>query len=873
MNSVAPMGLRWRALMAALWCVVAPTAMAQALFPGPQIRSATTVTDPAGRAPELARLARAQNGRAVLVWKSGRQVLVQRLDADAQALGSPAVAFDFISGTRIDRIEVAASDDSHVIVVATSREGSVEDNLHVQRFTAAGAPIAQEWEDSIGSAIYGSVTDAPGTELCPRAVRYNQPAVSMDSAGNYGLTWSRTVYAMCLSSTPVLSSRVYYRYVPAVGAAPADPVLIYEVEIADPYNADLGQTTIVWRRPTVALADDGLAVVGWVAGVGTNVVRKPLLARRVRENDIDGAAFEVVTNQRYVEQPVIERAGTGFVAAWTMREETEFGLGRQRSWLRRLDADGALAGAALEMPLSEGLIAVATEADGTFTGFVRNNLGGWNNGRRFASDNSYLGHYYISGTFSSEDSSDLGPAALSAAAVDGDYLMVHRDGEDRLQVVEYGGPQGTKVLDFRASRTTVPVNGGPQDVLLRWASNAEGKCDLYGTWQGRADPAGSRNVGPWATPGDRQFQMVCPGATGPGPLNKTVTISVTQDGSAPAPTLTLTVSPATIALGESASLQWSSENAQGCVASGNGWVAGDRAITGSENVQPLAAGQFQFTLNCSGTGGEVEKTATLTVQGDATPDAFSFVAVNDAQPSTVVESEAVTVQGLNIAAAVSVAGGEYRIGNGAWTSAGGMLQPGETVQLRLTAAAEGGATRTATLTVGGVSASFSVTTHLPAEETSTGTIDVPGGEVVLSTVGGDIVNARAVPEPSGAPDDRSYPHGFFAFDIENVAPGASVTVQIALPAGSRPDRYVKCNAAGTSCSDFAGATFAANLVTLVLTDNGAGDNDPTPGRISDPGAPAQVIEPVAGQKGSGGAMPFWLWMLALLPWLRRLSRS
>lgn len=95
---------------------------------------------------------------------------------------------------------------------------------------------------------------------------------------------------------------------------------------------------------------------------------------------------------------------------------------------------------------------------------------------------------------------------------------------------------------------------------------------------------------------------------------------------------------------------------------------------------------------------------------DTTPDAFSFTSVTGATPGSAVESAAITVQGIDAAAAISITGGQYSVDGGAFTSASGTVENGQTVVLRITAASGNAATNTATLTIGGISAGFSVTT-------------------------------------------------------------------------------------------------------------------------------------------------------------------
>ena len=79
----------------------------------------------------------------------------------------------------------------------------------------------------------------------------------------------------------------------------------------------------------------------------------------------------------------------------------------------------------------------------------------------------------------------------------------------------------------------------------------------------------------------------------------------------PAPTVTIGVSPASITLGQSATLTWSTANATACTASG-AW-SGSEGTSGTMSVTPTAAGSFGYVLTCTGAGGSGNSTATLTV--------------------------------------------------------------------------------------------------------------------------------------------------------------------------------------------------------------------------------------------------------------------
>lgn len=104
---------------------------------------------------------------------------------------------------------------------------------------------------------------------------------------------------------------------------------------------------------------------------------------------------------------------------------------------------------------------------------------------------------------------------------------------------------------------------------------------------------------------------------------------------------------------------------------------------------------------------------TITVDArDATPDAFGFMSRNDVARNAVIASEVVLLSGMTSPAAISVTGGEYSIGcaDGGYTAAAGNIDPGETVCVRHTSSSAFGTDTVTTLTIGGVSGTFTSTT-------------------------------------------------------------------------------------------------------------------------------------------------------------------
>jgi sugar lactone lactonase YvrE len=111
-----------------------------------------------------------------------------------------------------------------------------------------------------------------------------------------------------------------------------------------------------------------------------------------------------------------------------------------------------------------------------------------------------------------------------------------------------------------------------------------------------------------------------------------------------------------------------------------------------------------------GGGSTTPPPAPLPPPPDSEPDAFTIQAVGDAPRGSAVASQAVQVLGINMPANVSIAGGEYSVNGGAFTSAAGTVANAQGIVVRVTAASAPGGVAEATLTVGSVAARFTVTT-------------------------------------------------------------------------------------------------------------------------------------------------------------------
>lgn len=107
-------------------------------------------------------------------------------------------------------------------------------------------------------------------------------------------------------------------------------------------------------------------------------------------------------------------------------------------------------------------------------------------------------------------------------------------------------------------------------------------------------------------------------------------------------------------------------------------------------------------------------TTVTTTASDGTPFALAFMPRLGVEPSTEQRSQAVLINGMSVARPVRIQGGEYRIREGetwgGWTSADGIVAPGNRIQVRHISAANPSTSTHTELAVGRVSARFTSTT-------------------------------------------------------------------------------------------------------------------------------------------------------------------
>ncbi|MDB2562105.1 Ig-like domain-containing protein [Sulfurimonas sp.] len=131
-------------------------------------------------------------------------------------------------------------------------------------------------------------------------------------------------------------------------------------------------------------------------------------------------------------------------------------------------------------------------------------------------------------------------------------------------------------------------------------------------------------------------------------------------------------------------------------------------------LRGVRSSDFDTTTTVAVTVGNVIGEFKITTMSDpfvadTTPNAFMFPSKFGQAISTNIDSNATTISGINTSTSISITGGEYSIDNGGFTSTEGNITNGQSVVVRHNIATFD-TQETATLTIGGVSATFKAKT-------------------------------------------------------------------------------------------------------------------------------------------------------------------
>ena len=227
----------------------------------------------------------------------------------------------------------------------------------------------------------------------------------------------------------------------------------------------------------------------------------------------------------------------------------------------------------------------------------------------------------------------------------------------------------------------------------------------------------------------------------------------------------------------------------------------------SITVRLTSSDSSSTSSNVTLTIGGVSDTFSVTTV-DTIPDAFTFTDQTGVPLNSLRESNSITVAGITGPASISITlGGEYKIGAGSYTSASGTVNNGDTITVRQTSSGSFSTTTNATLTIGGVSDTFSVTTlnntydgngdgipdYQQPNVASMNTFSGLDLVTLASPNGTTLANAQAKdnPSPGNSPSGVTFPYGFFDFTVNGLTPGGATTVTLYLPSGAAPNTYYK----------------------------------------------------------------------------------
>lgn len=196
----------------------------------------------------------------------------------------------------------------------------------------------------------------------------------------------------------------------------------------------------------------------------------------------------------------------------------------------------------------------------------------------------------------------------------------------RAQQTGTGGSTPAPTVTLSASKTSVTSGSA---VVLAWTSTNSTSCTGTGFATGAA-LSGSISVTPTV---NTTYAVTCTGTGGSATKSVTVTVT-TSGGTTPAPTAAITSSKTSVTAGSAVTLTWASTNATNCTGTGFSTVG---APGGSVSVTPSA--DTTYAISCSGAGGTVNKSVTVTVTSAGTASGLMYgVTVDDIAKLTAIKT-------------------------------------------------------------------------------------------------------------------------------------------------------------------------------------------------------------------------------------------
>ena len=158
---------------------------------------------------------------------------------------------------------------------------------------------------------------------------------------------------------------------------------------------------------------------------------------------------------------------------------------------------------------------------------------------------------------------------------------------------------------------------------------------------------------------------------------------------------------------------------------GGNYISTSSSVSNGDTIRVriLSSALFSTTETATLTiGGYSTSFSVTTAASGTTPVDFSFDSVTNAEPSTVITSEAVTLDWLTAQGSIAIVSGEYSVNGAAFISTIGTVDPNDSLRIRLTSSADAGGRNEALVSInsGANTATFTVFTKSSSSTSSGG---------------------------------------------------------------------------------------------------------------------------------------------------------
>lgn len=190
---------------------------------------------------------------------------------------------------------------------------------------------------------------------------------------------------------------------------------------------------------------------------------------------------------------------------------------------------------------------------------------------------------------------------------------------------------------------------------------------------------------------------------------------------------------------------------------------------------------------------------------DTVPDSFTFMELTGEAVGAISTSNLVTVAGINGESPISVTGGTFSVNGGSFTSTPSTVVTGDRIRARLVNSELNFTTKSAIVTIGGVSGAFQVTTSkaadgtVPSQFTTPDQAAVPPNTEIVSS--GIVLAGFTEPSPvsiSAGAEYRITDTGDWISTGGVISPGEELYIRITTPSGSSQISNILVTVGGVS---------------------------------------------------------------------------